>query len=456
MLTHWVAVYPVSCALLVVVLFCLFQSWYFKKDFFSPVTIYCFSQCITLAIAYLKIDDHMTDFKPLTWMVWLLGLFSFCVGAFVTKLVAKSRRLPVYVVPPTPPRGYNWRLHLLFSFILFALFIVGIAKIVSVAGNLIIFTDNPGRWMSRDVNFGYFPLLFGSGPLCVLMFGVAAFKKFNDVTWVRRVSLVMVLVVIVVNLLAYPNRTALFFNLGFFMILVNYLFKKISPMVILVAMIVAVVSFVAISNLRNQYGTKGLENKALEVMVVLPYKYVANNYWNLDFALNPTSDRVRHKHTYGLDFFSGVFEFIRIPSSFRNSYGWDDAFNQSIQKEYGFNTVNYLWEVYKDFYILGVFFFPFLSGIILTVLHLKLCRPFTPRQVMLHTFFTYFVGWWFFTSGYKYGIYCLWFFVICLVTTMCSRRVDDTDEESIADNSPKEGRLPGKAPEAISCEVVGG
>ena len=249
---HWMAVYPVTCALLLVVLFCLLQSWLLKKDFFSPVTVYCFSQCITLAIAYLQIDAFMSDFKPLTWMVWILGLVAFCSGCYVAKLSAKARSLPVRIVEATPPQGYNWRLHLVISFFLFALFLVGVVKIIAVAGNLIIFTENPGRWMSKDVSYGYFPLLFSSGPLCVLMFGVAAFKKFNDVVWVRRVSFVMVFVVIVVNLLAYPNRTALFFNLGFLMILINYLYKRISPLIILIAMAVAILSFVAISNLRNQ------------------------------------------------------------------------------------------------------------------------------------------------------------------------------------------------------------
>ena len=121
---HWMAVYPVTCALLLVVLFCLLQSWLLKKDFFSPVTVYCFSQCITLAIAYLQIDAFMSDFKPLTWMVWILGLVAFCSGCYVAKLSAKARSLPVRVVEATPPQGYNWRLHLVISFFLFALFVL--------------------------------------------------------------------------------------------------------------------------------------------------------------------------------------------------------------------------------------------------------------------------------------------------------------------------------------------
>ena len=40
---------------------------------------------------------------------------------------------------------------------------------------------------------------------------------------------------------------------------------------------------------------------------------------------------------------------------------------------------------------------------------------------MFHVFFIYFVGWWFFTSGYKQSIYCMWGVAIYLVTTICSR-----------------------------------
>jgi oligosaccharide repeat unit polymerase len=156
--------------------------------------------------------------------------------------------------------------------------------------------------------------------------------------------------------------------------------------------------------------------------VELPYKYLANNYWNLDYVLNPPNDREIHPHTYGIDFFNGIFEYAKLTGSFRSSFRWDDAFNERIQKVVGFNTVNYLWDVYKDFHLFGVLFLPFLCGLGLTVLHLRLCRPFTPRQILMYTYFIYFVGWWFFTSGYKQGIYCIWGMVIFTVSTICSTK----------------------------------
>jgi oligosaccharide repeat unit polymerase len=283
--------------------------------------------------------------------------------------------------------------------------------------------------MTKDINYGYYTLLFNSGPLCVLLFGVATFKKFNDVRWVRHVAFVMVFVTIAVNLMTYPNRTTLFFNVGFFLIFVNYLYKRISPIVIAALLVVAIAVFVSIGSLRDQYGGGSAEGKAMDVVLELPYKYLANNYWNLDYALNPPNDREIHPHTYGIDFFNGIFEYAKLTGSFRNSFHWDDSFNNKIQKVEGFNTVNYLWEVYKDFHLFGVFLFPLLCGIGLTVLHLRLCRPFTPRQILMYTYFIYFVGWWFFTAGYKQGIFCIWGAVIYFVSTVCMWQTRGTEKE---------------------------
>ena len=444
----WVGEYPVSAALFLAVFFCLFQSWWFKKDFFSPLNVYCFSQCITLGIAYFQIDKAMTDFKPFTWMVWSLGMGAFACGCIVTRLYAKSKKYPVEVATATVPKRYNWTIHLVLSLAVFMFFMVGVYGLVQKAGNLIVFTDDPSKWMSKDVDYGLYALLLSSGPLCVLLFGVGAFKKFNNITWVRRVCLTMVLATIVINLMAYPNRTSLFFNVGFFLIFVNYLYKRISPLVIASLIVLAVIAFISISSLRNQYGGGSVEGKALDVVIDLPYKYVANNYWNLDYALNPPNDREIHPHTYGIDFFSGIFEYARLSGSFKTSYHWDDAFNERIQKVYGFNTVNYLWDVYKDFHIFGVFLFPLLCGIGLTVLHLRLCKPFTPRQVLMYTYFIYFVGWWFFTSGYKQGIYCIWGMAIFFISTVCMWQKKLPADSSVVDKV--DGELQGK--QEIACE----
>ncbi len=419
----WVTEYPESIFAFSLSLACLVQAIWLKKDFFSPITVYVFSQSITLGISYLRLDAAMSDFKPKTWMIWILGMLSFCTGSFLVKLYARSKRIPCDIASPMPPRNYNWRVHTVFAFVAFALFAVGVFGVVQMAGNLLIFTDDPAKWMSKDIDYGYYALLVSSGPLSVLLFSLAAFEKFNEDRAVRVISKFMVLFTITLNLLAYPNRTSLFLSVGFLVILLNFLYRRVSAVFIGIMLVLALAAFVGISSLRAQYGGSDVQGKAMDVVMKLPYIYVANNYWNLDYAVNPPPDREIHPHTYGIDFFHGIFEYARIGGSFRQSFRWDDAFNERIQKVYGFNSVSYLWDVYKDFHMLGVFLLPLLCGMGLTLLYLKLCGPFSPRQVAFYAFFIYFIGWWFFMSVYKQGIYCVWGMFLFVATTVCTRKL---------------------------------
>ena len=153
--------------------------------------------------------------------------------------------------------------------------------------------------------------------------------------------------------------------------------------------------------------------------MTMPYKYVANNYWNLDYALNSPPDREIHPFTYGLDFFSGMFEYFRAPGSLKASLGWDGPFNESVQKIPGYNTTGYLWEVYKDFGLPGCFILPFLVGMAMSKLFVQVRRKKTPGLVMFYVFFIYFVGFWFFLAGYKQGVFWAWAVLVWMISKIC-------------------------------------
>ena len=122
----WVVENPVSALLFSVAFICLLQSWLLKKDFFSPVNVYCFSQSITLAVAYLKLDYAMSDFKLKTWLFWIGAMVCFCGGGLLVRLVAKMRNVPVTCSEPVRQFGYNWKLHVLMTFGIFLIFLIGV------------------------------------------------------------------------------------------------------------------------------------------------------------------------------------------------------------------------------------------------------------------------------------------------------------------------------------------
>ncbi len=423
----WISEYPVSFCCFLVVFISLIFMWRGKKDFFSPVNIYCFSQVFTLGFAYLKLDPAMTDFHAKTWFVWGGALFSFIVGGVVFRF--QSRRPPVEFTCENISKTYHWKLHFVISFVLLALFLFGVAGLVSIVGNLILFTGNISRWTSGTVDYGWYSQFFASSPLIVLFFAVSSFSSVNPYRAMRNISRGIVFFVIILSVLAYPTRTSLFLSVGFVIILVNFLWKKISILFIMVVILLAFLAFVVIASVRSQYGATSLENVALKTMVKMPYVYVANNYWNLDYALNPVPEQHIHSHTYGIDFLGGIMEYSRMPDAIRTSMGWDNVFNKSVTKVKGLNTTGYLWEVYKDFGMAGVFLFPFCFAFFLTFFYEYMKTARTPAFWMLYTMLIFYTGWWFFIAGFKQGYFWAWMVIILVSGKLCKRR-DKIDKQS--------------------------
>lgn len=419
--------YGVSIVCFLLAIICLFQTWILKKDFFRPANIYAFTQALTLGVAYLKLNSAMSDFRPLTWIVWIGAMVSFLLGALVFSLVFPKEKafqdsaLENWL-PNSMEKHYHWNRHFYLMLFFFAVFLVGVLGMVSKVGTLIVFTDNVSKWVSSEANYGVFSIFVMSSPLVVLLAGVSAFKSINPNRFIRISSVFICVVTIVLAVLAYPSRTSLFLSVGILFILFNYLKKKVSVLFIVVTLFLAVALFVSVALIRAQYGTRSLEGMAIDRVASIPYDYIANNYWNLDFMLNPMSDRERHPSTYGIDAFHGIFEFTMLPGLIRNYYGWDNAFNKSVQKIPGYNTTGYLWEVYKDWGILGVVLFPFVIAFLISYLYEKVHKTKTPLLWMLYALFLYHLGWWFFTAGYKSGLFWLWIYVIFFIGKVCEKR----------------------------------
>ncbi len=415
--------YLVSAICFAVAIGCLWQTWFLKKDFFNPVNIYVFAQCLTLGIAYLKLDRAMTDFTIKTWMVWGGALGAFILGALVYRLVNPARVRNR--VDTDLGNSYNWRIHFLISVVLLIAYLVGVALMINKVGTLVILADDVTKWVSADVDYGvYTSTAVASSPLVVMFFIVSAFKEVNpQYRAFRIISVVVSFIVTVLTVCVYPSRTSLFLSLGFCLILFNFLHKQIPVRFIVFALLVAIVLFVTVALFRSQYGTNTLEGMVAGKAVSVPYKYVANNYWNLDYMLNSPVDDERHAFTYGVDALHGVFEYTKFPGALRTSMGWDGMFNESVRKVPGYNTTGYLWEVYKDWGIAGTVLFPFLVSFFMAYLYDRMKVARSPRLWMLFTMFLYYIGWWFFLAGYKFGLFWLWVYIICIGTKLCETKV---------------------------------
>lgn len=423
----WISEYPETTVLALIVVGLLFYIWRMKKDFFSPASVYIFFQCLTLSIAYLQMDKAMTPFHLKTWGVWIGALLSFTSASLLYQWV-DAQKNPLQKENPEKGfedvrRFYNWKWHFVFASVTLVLYLIGVFSIIQNVGTLILFSGNPSYWTSPKIDYGISAHLFSSAPLVAILFGVGMFKSVNPWRLSRWISRVVAPAICVLSVCAYPSRTSLFMCVGFVAILFNFLRKRISVLLIAALLGLGISAFVFVASARSQYaGNNSMESMTMDVAMTMPYRYVANNYWNLDYALNPPTDREIHPFTYGIDFFSGMLDYLRVSGSLKNSFGWDGVFNESVQKVPGYNTTGYLWEVYKDFGLFGCFVVPFLVGLALSVFYARLKRQMTIRRVMLYVMFIYFVGFWFFIAGYKQGIFWVWAVILWAVSTVCNLR----------------------------------
>ena len=254
----------------------------------------------------------------------------------VMRSAFSPRHLPASIGPPLQKTlsvhgEYNWVCHFFLSFSAFAYFFVGVLGVISVTGTLVLLTDNPSIWLTgKDNTVLKYADFFTTGAMVVGLFAVASFKSMNPVRWVRYASRFMVAFTIVLSFMTYPSRGINMLCIGMFMILFNYLRGRFSWRSLAVVTVLVCVFFVAVASLKGQYGNSDItDSKIAKEVALLPYKYVANNYWNLDYAFNRMSDIPEHEWTYGIDAFFGITHLMHIGDGIQQSFGWDSPYNES-------------------------------------------------------------------------------------------------------------------------------
>ncbi len=414
--------FPESSVMFALAIVVLLVVSILKEDFFRPSTLYFLVQMVMLGVSYLQFLPMMTDFNYATWLVWGGGMFSFLAACYVTDFAWRSAGGPSLPRKLTISEDYNWVRHFFLSFTAFAYFFVGVLGVISVAGNLVLLTPNPSIWLSgKDCDVLKYADFFTSGAMVVGLFAVASFKSMNPVRWVRYASRFMVVFSICLSFMTYPSRGINMLCLGMFLILCNYLRGRFTWRSLLLVVVFVVFFFVAVASLKGQYGNSDItDSKIAKEVALLPYKYVANNYWNLDYALNRTSDVPEHEWTYGIDAFFGITHLMHIGDGIQQSFGWDSPFNESVVKYTGLNTIPYLWDAYKDFGLPGVFLLPFFFGVLFTFFYHRMATARTPLVLLASATFMMWIILWNFTTGYKQSMYWVWlsfFFFVCTASS---------------------------------------
>lgn len=411
-----VAVSIVSfCLAVALILECIIR----KSDFFSPIRIYLFFHSVALGISFLALDKSMTPFRPFTSLVYFGSALCFVLGVWTVTLLAGPGKGPVRALDFS---RYNWKVHLCFSFFLFLVFLWGMMFAYHGIGVFPLFAKDKAKAI-RDL-FAYkwyASIALSYGGLTMALFFISIFRP-RKLPRIFNLGFWMMLISVLVFSLAL-SRAGLMFFAAFAILFYNYAVRRLSILklfqfFLIAALFIIVTGYLKSNGIQEKYKGKIKTEKVVRLALRIPYMYFANNFWNLDYALNPENYHERHPTTYGFTTFSGLLDGMYVPGGnlgleIHKSTGFDDAFHKKAIKVKGWNTIGYQWDLYKDFGVIGDFLGPFIIGMLLGILYLKLTREPTLLTAASYSYLAFFLSGTF--GGYmpENMIYVYGFFYLC-------------------------------------------
>lgn len=319
------------------------------KEILQPWALFSFAQFFGMGFSLLKLQRTMSDPQLLTWMIFFSFNFAFLLGCLLAHASVWNRRRddsPREILEHENDRP------LLALLALAALFSGGLVNGYHAAGGwpLLLEEVQVGRNAFFGINlFGNF-LLQLSYPVA----SISAFLMFRGYSWQRWLARAIWASVPMIFILCAARNMILYslFSLAFAWE-VERRPLKLRWAILGTAGFVAMFAWTLASRMGIGIGKAidmvmrqgGLLKLALDPV----YAYVANNLWNLDFALNRMDGPMGHPVSWGYGTLQGLTFYLNQNEKIEKSMGFDGLLNEASQKVFGLNTVSYQWTLYRDF-----------------------------------------------------------------------------------------------------------
>lgn len=390
-----------------------------KKDIFNPITLVISLNFFTLGIAHTAIDPHWNGLQPITWAVILISSLTLFVGGQLVEVYTQSGRHDTQMNLShlsSTLNNYSWTRHFRIGLALFFIMLLGFSYIYVKSGGIPIFHPEKNLMTrSGSIDFGFFAPFVLRGPEVFLVFLLATYKKINPHLLMRRWAIVMAIITLILSLCFFQSRM----NVLTCIVFITYLhhnFKRqlgLRHFVIILAFFSSIFVFIAI--LRNQMEMGEHLFKTTEALK-LPYQYIANNWWNLDYGLNPEPGQTVAPFKYGWGFIEGISFFFPDAIAMGVAFNWDTIFNESVVKVTGLNTVTWHWSVYNEFGYFGIIVFPLFFGIFIQYFYQYLKQKPTLIKVGIYSYLSIFLMLSWFEEFYQNALYIYW--VLTIVITI--------------------------------------
>lgn len=352
-----------------IILFTTFRS---ELDFFHPTRIYVLLYLLLFSVYFLNLCRFQERWSPTTLMLFSGAVIMFIGGGAILSFYARfvspagtdfkslstvTQKLSI------DQKQIDWNWFIKVTFVLFSVFVVSYIHTYLKYEIIPITSQDPNEERFLYLSGSMFTAFAGgSGPLVLLMGTELLFVKL--ITRRQKIAVYFMLIITFVLYFTLVTRMPLVRSCIYFAVLYHYFKKQISFRQVIFFASLAILLFVFGSIIRIDIARFSELASSLRIKIpsrfflfINPYAYAVNNIWNMDYGFKKFIDGLHeYNYSYGFEMFRGLFYFFKIEGILQYAYNFDSLYNESVVKVTGLNTVIYVWHLYKDFGLFGVFF----------------------------------------------------------------------------------------------------
>lgn len=355
-----------------------------KFDILGPGSVYIVVYSILLAVNSFHLSRYQAEWTAATKALFWGATFSFLGGCFIVQIygaIANSNKVhpsfeQIRAKLRMDARYLNWSWFINVWGAITILFLGAFADAVYRTGMVPVFATDPDSerfvFIRSSILINHFWML---GPIS-LMLGLE-YLLFSQEPKTRRL---VVGAISAVTFLAYLSLLMRLDVMRFFVVaavLYHYGIHKLTVKRMVVFLLL--VTFFFGGALAVRLGSQAVSTLSTYLRLSIPeeyvllsnvYAYVANNFWNMNYAVQRYVEGYHgYNWSWGYELFRPVFYLLRVEEVLQDARGFDSVFNESVDMISGFNSVVYVWHFYKDFGALGVYGLSLGAGVALAVFH---------------------------------------------------------------------------------------
>jgi len=387
-------------------------------DLLSPARVFIFVWAIVLGITNLKLSRLQFDWTTEIWIQILIGPAAFLTGVFIIYIINFGKK--VYDLSSLRKLKTLSKLDTtkLFKIVLllYSLFIISYLILYFKVGNIPVLAAKP--WLARR-DFTMFGIgLFMHNVFLIVILTVIYFllEKKNKK---KRIVLLIGTFTSVLLYSATLQRYQIILSIFSVLLLLYYKSNKINYKSIVGIGFLVIGFFYLISSFRLGelvlfiiYKISKMKFSPHYAVFTEPYMYISMNLENYAHGIKKLND-----FSYGFY----TFDFLTALSGLKH---WMQEYFHLVQNPYlisiNFNTYTAFWAYYRDFGILGIFFIPFLAGILISNLYYSFKKIPSIKKLAFYSMFLYVVIFSFFNSAASF----LWFFYDAIVLVIIFKSVE--------------------------------